>query len=56
MIKGKVYEGGSIEVYAQHCDKPSSLEYSEDKGLTWKKCPVDLGKIDYFNAFFRRIV
>ena len=53
MIKGKVYEGGSFEVYAQHSKDPTSLEYSLDKGLSWTPCPMDLGKINYFEAYFR---
>lgn len=53
MIKGKIYEGGNSEVYFQHCKDPSSLEYSLDGGRTWTPVPMDMGKINYFEAHFR---
>ncbi len=38
------------EIYAN----PAGWMYSMD-GLTWEKAPMDIGKIDYPNALFRRI-
>lgn len=38
------------EIYAN----PAGWMYSLD-GITWKRAPMDIGKIDYPNALFRRI-
>lgn len=53
MEKDKIYKGGCYTVYRQHMDDCVSVEYSLDEGQTWNVVPVDMGKIDYFNAWFR---
>jgi hypothetical protein len=53
MKKGKIYKGGCQIVYKQHNDDCNSLEYSLDSGLTWNDVPVDIGKINYYKAWFR---
>jgi hypothetical protein len=51
--KDKIYKGGCYIVYRQHADDCNSVEYSLDEGVTWNNTPVDLGKINYFKAWYR---
>jgi hypothetical protein len=53
MERDKIYKGGCYEIYRQHMDCCTSLEYSLDEGVTWDDVPVDMGKINYFRAWFR---
>ncbi|MDD4779144.1 MAG: hypothetical protein PHT02_00875 [Tissierellia bacterium] len=53
MEKDKIYKGGCYIIYRQHMDDCCSVEYSIDEGVTWNDVPVDMGKINYFNAWFR---
>lgn len=53
LVKNKIYKGGSQIVYKQHNDNCGTLEYSLDEGDTWHDVPVDIGKINYFSAWFR---
>jgi len=48
-----IYKGGRQEVYKQHMINGTSLEYSLDNGLTWNDVPIDMGKINYFDAWFK---
>lgn len=53
MKRGQIYKGGCQEVYRQHMKDCTSVEYSLDEGETWNAVPVDIGKINYFKAWFR---
>lgn len=53
MEKDIIYKGGCYIVYRQHADDCMSVEYSLDEGKEWHDVPVDIGKIDYFKAWFR---
>ena len=48
----KVYNA-SGSVYEQHNLDVCILEFTMDKGVSWKDVPVDLGKIDYMSAVYR---
>lgn len=45
---------GQSEIRREIYQNPAGWMYSMD-GLRWKKAPMDIGKIDYRNAMFRRI-
>lgn len=45
---------GQSEIRREIYRNPANWMYSMD-GLRWKKAPMDIGKIDYRNAMFRRI-
>ena len=53
MKVNKIYKSGCVEIYKQHNKNCTSLEYSLNKGYTWSNVPVDIGKINYFSAWFR---
>uniref|UniRef100_A0A6H2A021 Uncharacterized protein n=1 Tax=viral metagenome TaxID=1070528 RepID=A0A6H2A021_9ZZZZ len=51
--KNVIYKCGCMIIYKQHTHDCNSLLYSLDEGVTWNDTPVDLGKINYYQAWYK---